>query len=70
MLHQHGESLVFMSVEFVKERVIVDEEAREGAVGGSKEGAQHIGTGTSLGGIKGWNERGSNRKNAARTRVA
>jgi hypothetical protein len=48
----------------------VDEEAREGAVGGSKEGAQHIGTGTSLGGIKGWNERGSNRKIAARTRVA
>ncbi len=48
----------------------MDEEAREGAVGGSKEGAQHIGIGTNLGDLKGWNERGSNRKNAARTRVA
>ncbi len=41
-----------------------------GKVGGNSVGAQHVGTGMGLGGMKGRRLRGSNRKLADRKRVA
>ena len=45
-------------------------QAKWGNVGADKAGAQHVGTGMGLGGIKGRNMRGSSRNLAARRRIA
>ena len=47
-----------------------EEEARGGNVGADRVGAQHVGTGIGLGGIKEERWEGSNRRLAARKRVA
>ena len=49
---------------------VADKGAKWGIVGAAIEGAQHVGTGMGLGGMKGRSMRGNNRKLAARIRVA
>ena len=49
---------------------VASEEAGRGNMGKDSVGAQHVGTGMGLGGIKGMSVQGSNRELAARSRVA